>query len=103
MMQIYTPELMPLYRYMRATIVYALGGEPKPSHSDEALDQLIAANSLTIVNLLHDLIAMIDYLHELIQVSNQVSLQSQKDETLEVARKLVLDVTLYRVKKGSWE
>lgn len=102
-MQIYTPDLVPLYRYMRTTIVYALGGEPKAHHSDEALDDFIATQSTMILNLLHDLLAMIDYLHELIQVSNQVSLQSQKDETLEVARKLVLDVTLYRVKKGSLE
>lgn len=66
-MQTYTPELTPLYRDMRTTIVYALGGEPKPSYSDEALDQLIAANSPMILKLLNDLIAMLDYLYALMQ------------------------------------
>lgn len=89
-MQIYTPELIPLYRYMRTTIVYALGGEPKPSHSDEALDQLIAMNNPTILNLLHDLIAMLDYLHDLIR--SNVTLQQEEDEIFEVAGKLVLEV-----------
>lgn len=75
---------------MRITIVYALGGEPKPSHSDEALDQLIAMNNPTILNLLHDLIAMLDYLDDLIR--SNVTLQQEEDEIFEVAGKLVLEV-----------
>ncbi|MEZ9796288.1 hypothetical protein BCS84_18600 [Vibrio cyclitrophicus] len=90
MMQICTPELMPLYRYMRTTIVYALGGEPKPGHSDEALDQLIAANSLTILNLLHDLIAMLDYLYALMQA--KAPLENGEDEVFAVAGKLIFEV-----------
>lgn len=93
-MQTYTPELMPLYRYMRTTIVHALGGEP--SHSDEALDQLIAGTSPTILNLLHDLIAMLDCLYDLIRAN--VILQNEEDETFEVARRLVLEVRYYMKK-----
>ncbi|AKU57557.1 Hypothetical protein FORC18_4003 [Vibrio parahaemolyticus] len=93
-MQTYNHDLAPLYRYMRATIVHVLGGEPKSYHSDEALDQLIGVHGRTVLNLLHDLIAMLDYLHGLIQINNQVSLHSEKDETLEVARKLVVEIHL---------
>lgn len=98
-MQIYTPELMPLYRYMRTTIVHALGGEPKPSHSDEVLDQLIAGTSPTILNLLHDLIAMLYCLYDLIRAN--IILQNEEDETFEVARRLVLEVRYYMKKLRS--
>lgn len=89
-MQIYTPELMPLYRYMRTTIVYALGEEPKPSHSDEALDQLIAMNNPTILNLLHDLIAMLDYLVALIQ--ENAPLKNEEGEVLQAANRLIVEI-----------
>ncbi|WP_186174898.1 hypothetical protein [Vibrio jasicida] len=83
-MQIYTPEIVSLYRYMRTTIVYAVGEEPKPSYSDEALDQLIAENSPTNLNLLHDLIATLDYLYYLKQVNIKIL-----DEELEILKKAV--------------
>ncbi|MEZ8492022.1 hypothetical protein AB6C81_07240 [Vibrio splendidus] len=91
-MQIYTPELIPLYRYMRTTIVYALGGEPKTHHSDEALEEFISAHNPMILSLLHDLIAMLEYLHDLIQAKASLQNENEADETLEVARKLVFEV-----------
>lgn len=92
-MQIYTPELTPLYRYMRTTIVYALGGEPKAHHSHEALDEFIAAHSHTILYLLHDLIAMLDYLHDLIQAKEP--LHNGAREVLAAAERLVTEAQSY--------
>lgn len=89
-MKIYTPTLAPFYRYMRTMIVFALGGFPKENQSNEELDFYIVTVNPFIVELLHDLVAMLEYLHELIKA--KIPLQNEEHEIFDVAEKLIFEV-----------
>lgn len=86
-------ELVPLCRYIRENIVIALGGEPKEWHTDEHLDEFIAQINGHILNLLHDLIVMLDYLTVLRQTNTP--LDNEESEVFSAARNLILEVQNY--------
>ncbi|PTP93477.1 hypothetical protein [Vibrio splendidus] len=95
-MLIIAPELVPLCRYIRESVVTGLGGEPKKWHTDEQLDEFIAQINGLILSLLHGLIVMLDYLYALNQMNTQ--LQAEEDEFFEVAAKLIYEVQVYSLK-----
>lgn len=93
-MLIIAPELVPLCRYIRESVVTGLGGEPKEWHTDEQLDEFIAQINGRILSLLHDLIVMLDYFMVLRQTN--APLDDEESETFGAARNLILEVRYFK-------
>ncbi|TKE94351.1 hypothetical protein FCV53_02520 [Vibrio sp. F12] len=89
-MLIIAPELVPLCRYIRESVVTALGGEPKDWHTGEQLDEFIAQINGHILSLLHDLIVTLDYLMVLIRANTW--LNNEEDEVCKTASRLIVEV-----------
>ena len=89
-MLIIAPELVPLCRYIRESVVIGLGGEPKEWYTDEQLDEFIAQINEHILSLLHDLIVMLDYLMALVLANTRLS--NEEDEVRKIASRLIAEV-----------
>ncbi|PML09486.1 hypothetical protein [Vibrio lentus] len=91
-MVVNSPELDPLFRFIRVAIVKALGGREYVCLPNKSLEQYISIVNPNIPPLLYDFFVKFDYLYVLRQSNS--TLNGEEPEVLLSAQDLIYEVQL---------